>query len=200
MKLKKLDVCYVFLACITFSGCVWSSVLSTKWSENIALTSFGTQATHPALNDGKRDTIATARLMNKERVFAIKFDSIKPVRRIIIHNHNLFRFDIDYRDTKTSEPTWKNAHSVRQRRGVGDERAQPKFVIDRLNFKTDTIRIKVSRTVDDRVISKPIADPDDMIVDHIRRTVGGRYMEYFRVIAPSIAAVNEIEVYHLAAK
>ena len=197
---KKLDVCYLFLVCITFSGCVWSSVLSTEWSENIALTSFGTQATHPALNDGKHDTIATARLMNKERVFAIKFDSIKPVRRIIIHNHNLFRFDVDYRDTKTTELTWKNAHSVRQRRGVGDERAQPTFVIDRLNFKTDTIRIKVSRTVDDRVISKPIADPDDMIVNHIRRTVGGRYIEYFRVIAPSIAAVNEIEVYHLAAK
>ena len=197
---KKLDVCYLFLVCITFSGCVWSSVLSTEWSENIALTSFGTQATHPALNDGKHDTIATARLMNKERVFAIKFDSIKPVRRIIIHNHNLFRFDVDYRDTKTTELTWKNAHSVRQRRGVGDERAQPKFVIDRLNFKTDTIRIKVSRTVDDRVISKPIADPDDMIVNHIRRTVGGRYIEYFRVIAPSIAAVNEIEVYHLDAK
>ena len=156
MKLKKLDVCYVFLACITFSGCVWSSVLSTKWSENIALTSFGTQATHPALNDGKRDTIATARLMNKERVFEIEFDSIRPVRRIIIHNHNLFRFDVDYRDTKTTELTWKNAHSVRQRRGVGDERAQLKFVIDRLNFKTDTIRIKVIRTVDDRVISKPI--------------------------------------------
>ena len=87
-----------------------------------------------------------------------------------------------------------------QRRGVGDQRAQPKFVIDRLNFKTDTIRIKVSRTVDDRVISKPIAalHPDDMpIVDHIRRTIGGRYVEYFRVIAPSLAAVNEIEVYHL---
>ena len=200
MMLNKLEVCHLLLVCITLSGCVWSSVLSTEWSENIALTSFGTQATHPALNDGKRDTIATAALTNNERVFAIKFDAIKPVRRIIIHNHNLFRFDVDYRDTKVSEPTWKNAHSVRQRRGVGSQRAQPKFLIDRLNFETDIIRIKVTRTVDDRVISKPIADPDDMIVDHIRRTVGGRYVEYFRVIAPSIAAVNEIEVYHLAAK
>ncbi|MDE0298303.1 MAG: hypothetical protein OXN17_06695 [Candidatus Poribacteria bacterium] len=198
--IKPLGVCCLFLLCITVSGCVWSSVLSTDWSDNIALTSYGTQATHPALNDGKRDTIATATLRNKERVFGIKFDSVKPVRRIVIYNHNLFRFDVDYRDTKASEPKWKNAHSVRQRRGVGDQRAQPKFVIDRLNFQTDVIRIKVSRTVDDRVISKPIADPDDMIVDHIRRTVGGRYVEYFRVIAPSIAAVNEIEVYHLAAE
>ena len=200
MMLKKFEVYCTLLACVTLSGCVWSSVLSTEWSENIALTSFGTQATHPALNDGKRDTIATARLMNRERVFEIKFDSIRPVRRIIIHNHNLFRFDVDYRDTKTTELTWKNAHSVRQRRGVGDQRAQPKFVIDRLNFKTDIVRIKVTRTVDDRVISKPVADPGDMIVDHIRRTVGGRYVEYFRVIAPSIAEVNEIEVYHLAAE
>ena len=200
MKLRILDMRCILLACITLSGCVWSSVLSTEWSENIALTSFGTQATHPALNDGKRDTTASATLRNKERVFALKFDSIKPVRRIIIHNQNLFRFDVEYRDTKASQPTWKNAHSVRQRRGVGDQRAQPKFVIDRLNFKTDIIRIKVSRTVDDRVISKPIADPDDMIVDHIRRTVGGRYVEYFRVIAPSMAEVNEIEVYHLAAE
>ena len=200
MKFRILDMRCILMACITLSGCVWSSVLSTEWSENIALVSFGTQATHPALNDGKRDTTASATLRNKERVFALKFDSIKPVRRIIIHNQNLFRFDVEYRDTKASQPTWKNAHSVRQRRGVGDQRAQPKFVIDRLNFKTDIIRIKVSRTVDDRVISKPIADPDDMIVDHIRRTVGGRYIEYFRVIAPSIAEVNEIEVYHLAAE
>lgn len=200
MMLNKLNACWILLACTTLSGCFWASVLSTDWSENIALTSFGTQATHPALNDGKRDTIATAPLRNKERVFIIKFDSIKPVRRIVIHNYNLFRFDVEYRDTKTAEPAWKHAHAVRQRRGVKDQRAQPKFVIDRLNFETDVIRIKVTRTVDDRVISKPIPDPDDMIVDHIRRTIGGRYVEYFRVIAPSIAAVNEIEVYHLAAQ
>lgn len=197
---NKLNACWILLACTTLSGCFWASVLSTDWSENIALTSFGTQATHPALNDGKRDTIATAPLRNKERVFIIKFDSIKPVRRIVIHNYNLFRFDVEYRDTKAAEPAWKHAHAVRQRRGVKDQRAQPKFVIDRLNFETDVIRIKVTRTVDDRVISKPIPDPDDMIVDHIRRTIGGRYVEYFRVIAPSIAAVNEIEVYHLAAQ
>ena len=109
MIMKKLEICYIVLACITLSGCVWSSALSTKWSDNIALASFGTQATHPALNDGKRDTIATATLRNKERVFEIEFDSIKPVRRI--HNHNLFRFDVDI---ATQTGTWK-AHSVRQR-------------------------------------------------------------------------------------
>lgn len=198
MMPKKLDVYCILLVCLSLSGCVWSSILSTEWSENIALATVGTQATHPALNDGRLDTVATTAIKNKERVFALKFDSIKPVRRIIIYNQNLFRFDVDYRDTKVSELTWKHAHSVRQRRDVGDQRTQSKYVIDRLNFKTDMIRISVSRTIDDQVISKMQVGPDDMIVDHIRRTIGGRYVEYYRVMAPAIAAVSEIEVYHLA--
>ncbi len=198
--LQKVLLYFTLLTCLHFSGCIWSSILATAWSDNIASATFGTQATHPALNDGNLDTVATTPARNKERVFALKFDSIKPVRRVIIYNQNLFRFDLDYRDTTTKEPTWKTAHTVRQRRDVGNKRVQSRYLIDRLNFKTDIIRIRVSRTVDDEVVSKAQIDPDDMIVNQIRQTIGGHFVEYFRVIVPAIAAVNEIEVYHLATK
>lgn len=190
--MNKCHLCFVLLICLSLSSCV----LSTQWSDNFALSTHGTEATDPLLNDGDLNTIATAWMKDQKRVFALKFPTTAPVRKIVIHNKNLFRFDVEYWDSEAWE--WKQAHAVRQRRNIKNERAQQTYTIDQLNFETNMIRIMVSRTVDDKVISKMTVSPEDKIVNQIRDNVAGRYVEYYRVLAPAEATIREIEVYHFA--
>ena len=59
------------------------------------------------------------------------------------------------------------------------------------------IRIVVTRTVDDVIVNKMIAEPDDKIVDQ-RKTLAGFYYPHYRVMQPAMAQIREIEIYHLA--
>jgi len=184
--------------CVSLAGCVWAPVLSNQWGENFALAAYGTEANHPSLNDGNLETVSVVYPIEGERIFTLKFVAVKPIQKIVIHNENLFRFNVDYLDTETGE--WKTVYEVRQRRDIGKERVQLKYVIDRLNFQTNMIRIKVLRTVDDRVVSKGTVRPNDKVVNYQKGTFLGHYEEHFRVINPAMAGVREIEVYHLVAK
>ncbi len=195
MIFKRLAIGASLLFCTSLAGCLWSSQLSTQWSENFALATYGAEATPPEFNDGKLETIAVVAAKN-ERIFMLKFPAVKRVRKIIIHNDNLFRFDVDYWDTDNLE--WKTVYSVRQRRDIENQRAQSEYVLERLNFQTNMIRINVSRTVDDDVVNKPIAEPGDKVVNR-KLTVGGLYYPHYRVIKPGMAKLREIEVYNLAA-
>lgn len=187
--------CLLFLA-LHLNACRVAQVLSTQYSENIASAAYGTEANHPGVNDGNLKTLATLPAQN-ERNFIIRFEDIHPVRKIVIHNGNLFRFAMDYLNEETGE--WETFDTVIQRRDLGDERAQAEFVFDRLNFRTKMIRVAVTRTVDDAVINKVMAEPGDKIVDR-RTTIAGRYFPHYRVMQPSVAQIREIEIYHLAEK
>ena len=83
-------MCLLFL-CLSLNACRLAAVLSTQYSENIAQANYGTEANHPGLNDGNLETIATIPATN-ERYFVIRFTEVNPVRKIIVHNENLFRF------------------------------------------------------------------------------------------------------------
>ena len=192
---QRISAICMILFCISLFGCLSTSMLSTQWSENLALASNETEASDPAVNDGKLGTIAVVDPAN-HRVFGLKFPRIYKVRKVIVYNVNLFRFDLDYWDLENQE--WKQAHTVLQRRNLDGRRVQPKYVIDRLNFQTNMLRLKVRRTVDDRVISKTDPDPNDKIVNKIRKNFYGRLVTYFRVLQPSYASLREIEVYALA--
>ena len=192
---RRSGFCFVLVMCIGLPGCVWLSALSTQWSENFALKSFGTEANHPSINDGKLDTVASVGGSNKPRIFMLKFPEAKKVRRIVIHNENLFWFHVDYLDMKTSE--WETCYSMRQRRNIGTGRTQTQYLVDRLNFETNMIRIDVSRTVDDDIVPKPIAEPGDKVVNR-KLTVGRLYIPHYRVIDQAPAKIREVEVYQLA--
>ena len=169
-------------------------MLSTQYSENIASAGYGTEANHPGVNDGNLETLATLPPQN-ERNFIIRFAEVHPVRKIIIHNGNLFRFEMDYLNNETGE--WETFDTIIQRRNIGDDRAQPQFVFDRLDFETKMIRVAVTRTVDDIIVNKIIAEPGDKVVDR-RTTLLGQYYPHYRVMQPAAAQIREIEVYHLA--
>ena len=185
--------CLLFI-CLHFSACKLAQVLSTQYSQNIAEANYGTESNHPGMNDGNLKTLATLPATN-ERNFILRFADVHPVRKIVIHNGNLFRFEMQYLDNETGE--WETFDTIIQRRNIGDERAQPEFVFDRLNFQTQMIRIAVTRTVDDVIINKVMAEPGDRIVDQ-RKTMAGVYYPHYRVMQPAIAQIREIEVYHLA--
>ncbi len=189
------SICLLFL-CLSLKACRLAEVLSTQYSENIAHTTYGTEANHAGLNDGNLETIATLPATNK-RHFVIRFADVKPVRKIIVHNGNLFRFKMEYLVPETDE--WEIFHSVIQRRNLQGKSAQGMYVFDRLNFRTQMIRITVTRTVDDIVINKLEPDPGDKIVDQ-RQAMFDQYLPHYRVVRPSIAQVREIEVYHLLKK
>lgn len=186
------SICLLFL-CLSLNACRLAEVLTTQYSENIAQVNYGTEANHPGLNDGNLETIATIPATN-ERYFVIRFDEVKPVRKIIVHNGNLFRFKMEYLKPENDE--WEIFHSVVQRRNIQDKAAQGMYVFDRLDFNTQMIRITVTRTVDDIVVNKLEPDPGDRIVNQ-RRTIFDQYYPHYRVIRPSIAQIRELEVYHL---
>ena len=198
MCIRALSVCCGVLVCVSLVGCVWAPMLETRWGENFALAPYGTVASHPSLNDGNLDTEAIAYPVEGERIFTLKFEEPKPVNKIIIHNKNLYRFDVERLDLETGE--WKTFHEVRQRRDIGKERYQAKYIIDQLNFHTDTIRMVVSRTVDDRVSSRYSVGPTDKVIGQYRGARRGQTLDYYRVIEPSLASIREIEIYHLAPK
>jgi hypothetical protein len=176
------------------NACRVAQVLSTQYSENIASAAYGTEANHPGMNDGNLKTLATLPARN-ERNFIIRFAEVHPVRKIIIHNSNLFRFKMDYLNPETGE--WETFDTIIQRRNIGDDRAQAEFIFDRLNFRTKMIRVAVTRTVDDVIVNKIVAEPGDKIVDR-RTTLVGQYYPHYRVMQPAIAQIREIEIYHLA--
>lgn len=194
MRRMVLMICCLIAICLHLNACRIAQVLSTQYSENIASAAYGTEANHPGINDGSLETLATLPAKN-ERNFIIKFPEIHPVRKIVIHNSNLFRFEMGYLNPETDE--WETFHTVIQRRNIGDERAQPLFVFDRLNFRTTMIRVAVTRTVDDVIINKVMAEPGDKVVDR-RTTLVGQYYPHYRVMQPAVAQIREIEIYHLA--
>ena len=196
MKRIVISICCLLFLALHLNACRVAQVLSTQYSENIASAAYGTEANHPGVNDGNLKTLATLPAQN-ERNFIIRFADIHPVRKIIIHNGNLFRFAMEYLNEETGK--WETFDTVIQRRDVGDERAQAEFVFDRLNFRTKMIRVTVTRTVDDAVINKVMAEPGDKIVDR-RTTIAGRYFPHYRVMQPAVAQIREIEIYHLAEK
>ncbi len=190
------------LAAVTVSmGCArMSSLLTTTWSENYADARTGSEASHPYLNDGKVSTVAATPAKAEPREFILKFDGERQVRRIRLTNENLYRFSVAYWDQRREE--WRDVETVRQRRDVeGAERViQPMFLFGGINFRTDRIRIKVTRTVDDTIVTKAAPGPNDKVIEHGWQNIGGRQREYFRILIERPALIREVEVYGIADK
>ncbi len=180
-------------------GCArMSSLLTTNWSENYAEAATGSEASHPYLNDGKVSTVAETPDRADPREFILKFDGERQVRRIRLTNDNLYRFSVSYWDERRED--WRDVATVRQRRDVeGAERIiQPMFDFGSINFRTDRIRIDVTRTVDDVIVTKAAPGPNDRVIEHGWQNIGGRQREYFRILIERPARVREVEVYGLA--
>lgn len=175
---------------LIFSACHLSSILSGEKYENYTIFA---QTNAPELIDRNVETIAEVP-DDEIRQFTIEFAEPKQIRKIVIHNHNLYRFKIEYWDERLQK--WKILRSVQQRRNIeGTSRIQPKYTLKGINFATDKLRIDVSRTVDDRVITKTSVEPDDKIINVERRSSVYGYKEYYRILKRSPASLREVEIY-----
>lgn len=196
---RRLAVGLGVLALAFAVGCAGlSALLTTTWSDNYARASAGGEGTHPYLNDGKLSTVAETPNRADPREFIIQFDAPRRVRRIKLANDNLYRFRLEYWDAKREG--WREIETIRQRRDVeGAERiVQPRFEFTGINFETDRIRVDVTRTVDDVIVTKAAPEPNDTIIEHGWSEIGGRQREYFRVLIERPARVREVEVYGIA--
>ena len=180
------------LLCAACFGC--AELLRTEWSENYALSTQGAAASHPMLNDGKLSTVAET-APNAPREFMLQLSEVKRIRLIKIENDNLHRFKVDYWNPRREK--WENLETISKRRNVeGYERViQPRYEIRNINIETDRLRVTATRTADDRIVTKRAPDPDDIILNHVRDIVQGRYIEYYRVILESTARVREIQAF-----
>ena len=57
MRRMTLTICCLTAICLHLNACRVAQVLSTQYSENIASAAYGTEATHPGMNDGSLETI-----------------------------------------------------------------------------------------------------------------------------------------------
>ena len=196
MKKRVKVICCLLFICFSLQRCV----LKTQWSVNFALVNYSTQASHPFLNDGKLETIASVEPKKGKRVFTLTFPEIRPVRKIIIHNANLFGFDVDYWDAEAE--AWKTIRQVRKKRHIGTSRTQRQYVISQLNLQTNQIRVNVLRTIDETVTSREYYKSVDLdkekVLGKIRvRNNLGHYIEMNRILQLAEAQIREIEVYNL---
>jgi hypothetical protein len=183
------------------AGCTAvSSFVSPNWSENYALSIYGTKASDARMIDGNVATIASTPRDADPREFVVELPAPRRIRRIRVVNENLYRFSVAYWNAERAE--WRTLKTVWQRRDAqGIERViQPVYAITGLNVVTDKIRIVATRTVDDVIVSKVAPDPGDKILDHVRRAAGGTWVEYYRIIAESTARVREVEIYGVASE
>jgi len=183
-----------FLITVLFlSGCNLSSILSNEKYENYAIFA---QSNPPELTDGNLNSIAEVP-EGDTRLFEIRFAEPKHILQIVIHNHNLYRFKIEYWDERLQK--WKILESVQQRREIEgiSRRIQKKYTFKNVNCITDKMRIEVSRTVDDRVVTKTSVAPDDIIVDIDRGGSIYGYREYYKVLKRSSASIREIQIFGL---
>ena len=75
----------------------------------------------------------------------------------------------------------------------------PLYVIERLNFRTNRIRIRVSQTIDDRIAIVGAANDyiNDKVVNTLKGNYHGHYQEFDRIMKLADAQLHEIEVYNL---
>lgn len=181
-----------FLCVLGAMGCAHLSRLETRWTENYALDA---TVNAEGLNDGKTNTVASTPLKADPREFIIEFPEPRRVQRIRLVNANLYRFSVAYWDMERKE--WKAIQTVVQRRDVEgkERRVQPLFEFTHFNVETNKIRVEVTRTVDDLIVSKVAPNPDDKILERVRTVVGKSWIEYYRVILESPAQIRELEIY-----
>lgn len=205
MRRKRSVAIFLFpYVALMAAGCSskFSSLLSESWSENYALAIYGAEASHPEINDGDMATWGIVR--PPDRVYTIAFPEEKKINRITVYSGNVVAYRILCWDKKTDK--WKLAgvlDSVKGRERVDSDRRQ--LVVPRLdhrinlNFKTDKIKLLVTRAESDGVGMTRTPGENDKILNHRVEYIGAgrsrRRVDIYDVFMEGPATIREIEVY-----
>jgi hypothetical protein len=196
---------WVFLpVALLVAGCSskLSSLLSESWSENYALAIYGAEASHFEINDGDVATWGT--VSPPDRVYTITLPEEREIDRITIYSGNVVGYRILCRDRETGK--WKLAGvlgSVKGRQRVDSDRRR--LVVPRLDhhislhFKTDKIKLVVTRAESDGVVMTRTPGKNDKILNHRVEYIGTgrsrRRVDVYDVFMEGPATIREIEVY-----
>jgi hypothetical protein len=192
----------IFLSLIVVSGCSprFSSLLSETWSENYALASYGAVASNPRINDGDMGTWGDVH--PPDRVYTIALPEQKKLNRIVIYSHNVIAYRLFCWDSKAGK--WKLVGSVGSAKGrqrVYSDRHRldiPRFD-HRINFKTNKIKLQVTRAESDGVVTTRTPGKNVKILNHRVDYIGTgrnrRRLDLYDVFVEGFATIREIEAY-----
>ncbi len=178
----------------------FSTLLTESWSENYALASYGAEASHPRINDGDIKTWDVTR--PPDRLYTVTLPEERQIDRVVIYIGNVVSYKLLYWDKKADK--WKVAVTVGSLKGsqrVYSERRQlevPRFD-HRVKFRTDKIRLQVSKAESDGVVTTRTPGKDDKILNHRVEYLGtgrGRVrVDLYDIYKLGPASVREIEAY-----
>jgi hypothetical protein len=195
-------ISFILLITLLTVGCgsKFSSLLSESWSENHALAAYGAEASHPRINDGDMKTWGVAQPPDRE--YTITFPEERKINRIVIYSRNVTAYHLLCWDRKADK--WKRVAvlgSAKGRQRVYSDRYRldiPRFD-HRINFKTDKIRLQVTRAESDGIVTTRTPGKNDRILNHKIEYVGtGRNrirVDLYDVYMQGPAAIREIEAY-----
>jgi hypothetical protein len=199
-----LFVLGVLLIALLAVGCAskFSSFLTESWSENYALAVYDTKASHIEINDGDKKTWGVTR--PPDRVYTITFPEEKEIDRIVVYSGNVIAYRLFCWDKEMSR--WELAGalgSTKGRQKAHSDRHQleiPQFA-HRINidFKTDKIRLQVTRAESDGIAMTRTPGKNDRIlnqkVEFVDTNRGRMRIDLYEVFVEGEAMIREIEAY-----
>jgi hypothetical protein len=196
---KKFTVaCFLLIMVFMVTGCgsKFSSLLSQSWSENYALAAYGSEASHPEINDGKIDTWGVTQ--PPDRVYTITLSEEKEVHRILIYGGNIISYKLFCWDGRNGK--WKLAGEVKDARIkklVNYERLRTEvYTFDhRIKFKTSKIKLQVDKTKSDNINTTRTPGKNDKVINRREENIGGLRIILYDVFVPGAATVREIKAY-----
>ena len=200
---KAVMICILFFYClILISGCSskFSPMFTESWSENLALASNGTKAIPPEINDGKMDTFGVTQMPNRE--YTLILPEEKEINRIVIYSGNVVAYNIYCWNSKDKK--WVSVGSMGP--NAGRQKAYsdkykmtiPRFD-HRIKFKTDRIKLIVSRAESDGVMTTRTPAKNDRIInqrtEYIQMGRDRVRVDLYDVFTYGNATIREIELY-----
>ena len=202
MYYKRLAAIFFILLIVLTTGCSskFTSLLSESWSENYALATYGAEASHPEINDGKIDTWGITQ--PPDRIYTIMLPEEKDVRKIVIYSGNIISYKLFCWNEKAG--TWKFAGDVKNakiKKLVNYDRLRSEILLfdHRMKFKTNKIKLEVNRAKSDTIVTTRTPGKNDKVLKRREEYVGvGRrriHLTLYDVFVEGPATVREIKIY-----
>ena len=202
MWYRKYSLIFLFLPIVLLMGCgtKLSDLLSESLSENYMLAAYGTEASHPELNDGDLKTWGITR--PPKRDYTVIFPEERKIDRIVVYSGNVLGYQLLCWDSEVKK--WKTIGGLDTVRG--SQRVESKYnqlqvpqFVHRVNCKTSKITLRVLKAKSDGVTVVRLPGKNDKVLNHRIDYIGtGRRrvrLDVYDVYRQGNAMIREIEAY-----
>jgi len=197
-----LTIFFLLLIALVMVGCGqrFSAILSEPLSENYALATYGTDASHSELNDGDLKTWGIT--SPPKRDYSITFSEEKKIDRVVVYVGNVVGYQLLCWDSKANK--WKIIGGVDSLRGSQRVHAKqgqlqiPRF-IHRVSCTTNKIMLRVMKARSDGVVTTRTPPKNVKIlnqrVEYVTTPRGRVRIDLYEIFKQGNATIREIEAY-----